>query len=79
MQKKSVYRLPWVFAILTLAILVSDTGVSGIPEDQPISVDFQNADIRTVLRSFAVYTDKNIIASRDVEGPGTVHLENVPW
>jgi len=79
MQKKSVYRLPWVFVILALAILVSDAGVSGIPEDQPISVDFQNADIRTVLRSFAVYTDKNIIASRDVEGPVTAHLEDVPW
>jgi type IV pilus assembly protein PilQ len=42
-------------------------------------MDFQNADIRTVLRSFSVYSDKNIIAGPEVEGPVTVHLEDVPW
>jgi type IV pilus assembly protein PilQ len=42
-------------------------------------MDFQSADIRTVLRSFSVYSDKNIIAGPEVEGPVTVHLEDVPW
>ncbi len=79
MQKKILYRLPLVFIFLSLATLVYDNGVSGIPENQPISVDFQNADIQTVLRSFAVYSDKNIIAGPEVKGPVTVHLENVPW
>ncbi len=79
MQKKSLYRLPWTFVLLSLAILAYDTGIGGVPENQRISVDFQDADIRTVLRSFAVYTDKNIIAGPEVEGPVTVHLEEVPW
>ncbi len=53
--------------------------LGSIEDEKPISVDFQNADIRTVLRSFAVYTDKNIIAGPNVQGPVTVRLENVPW
>jgi type IV pilus assembly protein PilQ len=42
-------------------------------------MDFQNADIKTVLRSFSVYAGKNIIAGPEVKGPVNVHLENMPW
>lgn len=62
-----------------LGVLISGICVSAVPEDEPISMDFQDADIMTVLRSFSVYTDKNIIAGPEVEGPVTVHLEEVPW
>ena len=62
-----------------LGVLVSGICISAIPEDEPISMDFQDADIKTVLRSFSVYTDKNIISGPEVEGPVTVHLEEVPW
>jgi type IV pilus assembly protein PilQ len=59
--------------------LAAGVCISAIPESEPVSMDFQNADIRTVLRSFAVYSDKNIIASPGVKGPVSVHLEDVPW
>jgi type IV pilus assembly protein PilQ len=75
-------RLSSVFRFLLavgIGVLASSICISAIPEGQPISMDFQNADIKTVLRSFSVYSDKNIIASPDVEGPVTVHLEDVPW
>lgn len=62
-----------------LGVLISGICVSAVPEDEPISMDFQDADIMTVLRSFSVYTDKNIIAGPEVKGPVTVHLEEVPW
>ena len=62
-----------------LGVLVSGICIGAIPEDEPISMDFQDADIVTVLRSFSVYTDKNIIAGPEVEGPVTVHLEEVAW
>jgi type IV pilus assembly protein PilQ len=68
-----------LFLVLGIGILAAGICISAIPESEPISMDFQNADIRTVLRSFSVYSDKNIIAGPEVEGPVTVHLEDVPW
>ena len=68
-----------LFLVLGVGIFAAGICVSAIPESEPISMDFQNADIRTVLRSFSVYSDKNIIAGPEVKGPVTVHLEDVPW
>jgi type IV pilus assembly protein PilQ len=68
-----------LFAVVVFGNLAAGVCISAIPESEPVSMDFQNADIRTVLRSFAVYSDKNIIASPGVKGPVSVHLEDVPW
>ncbi len=79
MLRKSVSQAWWVFFFLVLLLLSGNSSLSQIPEDEPISLDFQDADIRTVLRSFAVYSGKNIITGPEVKGLVTVHLENVPW
>lgn len=44
-----------------------------------ISLDFQEADIRNVLRFIADATRLNLIAGEDVKGKVTVRLLNVPW
>jgi type IV pilus assembly protein PilQ len=44
-----------------------------------ISLDVQEADIATVLRSLATYSGMNIVASPRVEGKVTVKLTDVPW
>jgi type IV pilus assembly protein PilQ len=72
-------KLFGLFLVLGFGVTAAGICVSAIPESQPVSMDFQNADIRTVLRSFSVYSDKNIIAGPEVKGPVTVHLEDVPW
>jgi type IV pilus assembly protein PilQ len=72
-------KLFGLFLVVGFGIVAARICLSAIPESEPVSMDFQNADIRTVLRSFSVYSDKNIIAGPEVEGPVTVHLENVPW
>jgi type IV pilus assembly protein PilQ len=46
---------------------------------RPMNLDVQGADIRTVLRSIAEYGGANIVADRDVDGPTTVRLVQVPW
>ncbi len=43
------------------------------------SVNVQNADIQTILRSIAKFSGKNIIASPEVEGNVTASLTDVPW
>ncbi len=44
-----------------------------------ISLDVQDAEIGTVLRSLAGYSGTNIVASPKVQGKVTVKLEDVPW
>jgi type IV pilus assembly protein PilQ len=65
------------------------TGVAQIAEPQrreadgsyarTMSINMQNADIRTVLRAVADFSGRNIIASPEVQGTVTVALTEVPW
>lgn len=47
--------------------------------EKVISVDFEGADIRTVLRAFSELGNVNIVATKDVKGTVTVKMVNVPW
>ena len=57
------------------------TVVAPLPEYQgkPISLDVQEAEIGTVLRSLAGFSGANMVASPRVEGKVTIKLEDVPW
>ncbi len=55
--------------------VVLDQGYKSVP----ISLDVQEAEIGTVLRSLAGFSGTNIVASPRVEGKVTVKLEDVPW
>ncbi len=44
-----------------------------------MSIDVQGADIRTVLRSIAEFSGKNIVAGKDVKGIVSIQLRDVPW
>jgi type IV pilus assembly protein PilQ len=79
MLRIKLARLSQVALVMAVVVLPSGICISAIPQEELISMDVQDADIQTVLRSFAVYTDKNIVAGPNVEGPVTVRLENVPW
>lgn len=46
---------------------------------RPISLDFKDADIRTVMQVFADFTKMNLVVSDSVSGKVTVHLRDVPW
>lgn len=63
---------------------VSTAAAAAVDPDEeyktvPISLDVQEAEIGTVLRSLAGFSGTNIVASPRVEGKVTVKLENVPW
>jgi type IV pilus assembly protein PilQ len=47
--------------------------------DQIISLDFQEADIKSVLRLMAEYGNISIVTSDDVKGTVTLSMKNVPW
>jgi type IV pilus secretin PilQ/predicted competence protein len=45
----------------------------------PVTLDFQNADLRTVLRTFADISGLNIVIDQSVTGNVDVSLHEVPW
>src|SRR5207247_2153855 len=45
----------------------------------PISLDFQGADLRAVLRTFAEISGLNIVIDPQVQGTVDVALKDVPW
>ena len=55
-------------------------GVTHPLEDQrPISLNFQNVEITTLLQVFAEFTGLNLVATDSVKGQVTVRLNDVPW
>lgn len=47
--------------------------------DRVISLDFQEADIKSVLRLMSEYGNVSIISGDDVKGNVTLTMKNVPW
>jgi type IV pilus assembly protein PilQ len=47
--------------------------------DRIISVDFQDADVKSVLRLMAEYSNMSIVSGDDVKGNVTLTMKNVPW
>lgn len=46
---------------------------------RPITLNFKDADIRTVMRVFADFTHMNLVLTDQVQGKVTVYLNDVPW
>lgn len=71
----------WIFFFLFISLL-SPRITSGeeikLPQ-QPISLHFQDTDIREIFRVFALKSGINIIYGDDVKGTLTIHLDNVPF
>ncbi len=47
--------------------------------EKTISLDVQNADIKTVLRAFSEVAGVNIVTTPNVKGNVTFSVKNVPW
>jgi len=53
--------------------------VIGPISQEPVSLDFVDADISEVTRFFALKTDMNFVLAEDVQGKVNIHLRNVPF
>jgi type IV pilus assembly protein PilQ len=55
-------------------------GAAGPPTNtENVSLDFREADVKTILRVLSLKSGVNIVAGPDVAGPITIRLEDVPW
>jgi type IV pilus assembly protein PilQ len=48
-------------------------------DDKPISLNFQNIDIKALLQVFADFSGLNLVPTDSVSGPVSVRLSEVPW
>jgi type IV pilus assembly protein PilQ len=46
---------------------------------EPLSLNFQDIEVRSVLQLLADFTELNIVVSDNVEGKLTLRLKNTPW
>lgn len=46
---------------------------------KPLSLNFQDIEVRAVLQLIGDFTDTNIVVSDEVDGSITLRLNNVPW
>lgn len=46
---------------------------------KPISLNFKETDVRTVMQVFAEFSGMNLVLSDAVKGKVTVYLDQVPW
>ncbi|WP_233254827.1 type IV pilus secretin PilQ [Limnohabitans sp. T6-5] len=49
------------------------------PDNRPISLNFQNIELRALLQVFAEFSGLNLVLTDNVSGPVTVRLNEVPW
>jgi type IV pilus assembly protein PilQ len=62
-----------------LSALKSEPATDPMDVQRPISLNFQNVEITTLLQVFAEFTGLNLVATDSVKGQVTVRLSNVPW
>jgi type IV pilus assembly protein PilQ len=48
-------------------------------EEERITVDFHDADIRAVIRAFSEFSGLSIVAGREVKGKVTAKITDMPW
>ncbi len=46
---------------------------------EPLSLNFQNIEVRSAIAILAEFTDRNLVAGDDVTGTITLKLNDVPW
>lgn len=81
-ETEVVLELPALEArpgIGTLAEQEVSAGAASIVEEETISVDFPDEDVRTILRNVADLFDLNLVVPDILQGRTSVKLRNITW
>jgi type IV pilus assembly protein PilQ len=77
---KRLIRIASLASVLvSVSALFGQTSTTYQVPERRISLNVEQADIRTVLRSISEFSGMNIVAGSKVEGPVTVLLHDVSW
>ena len=83
-QTEPQYEVPAAEPAPARAIRIDDKPIalfSQVQQSQqpPITVTFQDTDIRDVIASFAAFSGRTIVVGKDVQGTVTAEIRNQPW
>jgi type IV pilus assembly protein PilQ len=83
-QPDTQYDPPTPAPALLRAVAALDKPVALFSQAQqsqqpPITVTFQDTDIRDVIASFAAFSGRTIVVGKDVQGSVTAEIRNQPW
>ncbi|WP_082888272.1 type IV pilus secretin PilQ [Pseudomonas sp. p21] len=67
--------MKWALA----ALLPIPLALAAPYQGEPLSLNFQDVEVRSVLQVLADYADVNLVASDAVQGSVTLRLQDVPW
>lgn len=70
---------PQPSSVVGLTSVASGLVPGFVPGDKPISLNFQNIDIKALLQVFADFSGLNVVPTDSVSGPVSVRLNDVPW
>lgn len=80
------YQSDNIFSIEVSKPLKEENNANLLPGDsdkkydgEPLSLNFQDIEVRAVLQLIGDFTDTNIVVSDEVQGSITLRLNNVPW
>ncbi|RCU45078.1 type IV pilus secretin PilQ family protein [Corallincola holothuriorum] len=73
------YQLDNLFTLTVSPISEDEDDVSDQYAGQPISLNFQDIPVRTVLQIIADYNGFNLVTTDSVDGNITLRLDGVPW
>ncbi|MCU4675835.1 type IV pilus secretin PilQ family protein [Catenovulum sp. 2E275] len=75
------YKYQQIDSIFSLDIVAENKnkGVSNRYNGKPISLNFQDIEVRSVLQIIADYNNFNLVTSDSVSGNVTLRLDGVPW
>ncbi|MGH8380485.1 type IV pilus secretin PilQ [Pseudomonas sp.] len=68
-----------VFAALFTLQAAGVVSASRAPQGEPLSLNFQDIEVRSVLQVLADFSGVNLVASDAVQGRVTLRLQDVPW
>lgn len=71
--------LRWLWVLSAIPPVAGQTQTHKVFVGEPISMNFQNIEVRSALQILAHFTGLNVVAADTVNGSLALHLQQVPW
>ncbi|MFZ5934952.1 MULTISPECIES: type IV pilus secretin PilQ [Pseudomonas] len=71
--------MKWLLKWVVVAVIPGQWCIAAPYRGEPISLNFQDVEVRSVLQVLADYAGINLVASDTVQGNVTLRLQEVPW
>lgn len=71
--------LRWLLMLSAMLSFAGQTQAHKVFVGAPISMNFQNIEVRSALQILAHFTGLNVVAADTVNGSLALHLQQVPW